>query len=170
VYGGALRVFAQKHGARLSSRASRILDGEVAAGLDGEAAYVRFAADVKRIGAELRQYLETARTEGRTVVGYGAPARSVVFLNTLAIGPDLLPFTVDRASAKQGRMIPGVRIPIRSLDALDSLGAVDLLVLTWNLVDEIRDSLPEVVRRGGRFLVAVPDLAVVTDKGRRSPH
>ena len=169
VYGGALRIHAQKGGAATAADAHRIIDREVAAGIEDGTAFVSFDADVERIGRDVRRFLESARATGRTVVGYGAPARSVTFLNALSIGPDLLPFIVDRSAAKHGRAIPGCGIPIHSPEVLDSLEAVDVLVLAWNLVDEIRAGLPQIERRGGRFLVAIPELVVVDHDGRSPP-
>jgi hypothetical protein len=82
-------------------------------------------------------------------------------LNALGIGPDLLSVTADRAESKQGRAIPGVGLPIVAPDELRSLLPADVLVLAWDLAEEIRAAMPWVEEDGGRWLVAVPELAVV---------
>jgi len=109
-----------------------------------------------------RTFLAAARSDGRPVVGYGAPARSITFLNALRIGPELLPFVVDRSASKHGRLIPGVGIPIRAPEVLLDDPPAEILVLTWDLVDEIRADLAPLVDRGARLIVALPQLGDVT--------
>ena len=160
VYGGSLRAFASFRGAR-SARAEAILAHEATAGVDrpeGLAPLARAVDDARRsVGA----YLRTANDAGRLVVGYGAPARSITFLNALRIGPDLLPYVVDRAPAKQGRIIPGTRIPIRHPEVLAAERPDEVLVLTWDLLEEVRRSLALPELSATRFLVAFPALTSV---------
>jgi hypothetical protein len=96
------------------------------------------------------------------VAGYGAPGRAITFLNALDIGPDLLPFVADRSVAKQGRVVPGVLVPIVSPETLLSDSPDEVLILTWNLAAEIREVLAPLVATGTRLLVAMPELADVT--------
>jgi hypothetical protein len=168
VYGGAIRISAIRGGERREPAVDAFILRETEADLREPAAFDGIRGRVADIGGRLRAHLEAARVAGRPVVGYGAPGRAVTFLNTLDIGPGLLPFTVDRATAKHGRTIPGTRIPIRPTEALAGQPGADVLVLTWNLADEIRASMPLVEASGGRFLVAIPELAVVGD-GTRAP-
>src|SRR6185436_5346210 len=165
VYGGALRVWARrvKGGAvgdpddQIASIAAR----EEAAGIATADGLARFATNVDRVRTAVRTYLEDSRAGGRRVVGYGAPARAVTFLNAAGIGPELLSVTADRASSKQGRVVPGVGLPIVAPEELRSHLPADVLVLAWDLADEIRAGIPWVEEGGGRWLVAVPELAVV---------
>lgn len=165
VYGGALRVTAERGSASGSAAVESVLAAERAADLDRDGAYRKFQIDVQRSMSVVREYLAAARGAGRTVVGYGAPARAVTFLNAFGIGPDLLPFTVDRAVFKHGREVPGTGIPIHSLEHLETAPGADVLILPWDLAPEIRSSLPGIEATGGRFVVAVPRLAVVTSAG-----
>ena len=135
VYGGALRVFAtrRRYG---RTRVRAMLRASVRRGSTGPMA-ARPAARGASSGHGARSS-PTSQARGRParlVVGYGAPARAITFLNALGIGPELLPYVVDRAAAKQGRLIPGVRIPIRSPDALEQDRPDEVLILTWNLAD-----------------------------------
>jgi hypothetical protein len=96
------------------------------------------------------------------VAAYGAPRRGITFLNSLGVGPELLPFTVDRSPAKQGRLVPGVGLPIRAVEALLEDPPDEILVLTWDLVDEVRETLRPAIERGSRLFVALPSLLDVT--------
>lgn len=107
--------------------------------------------------ASLRRWLESSREQGRRVLGYGAPSKAVVLLNWAGITRDLLPFTADLSPAKQGRRIPGVAIPIGSPADLVAAHPDDVLVLTWDIVDEVRQALPEIEAWGGRFWTPHPE-------------
>jgi SAM-dependent methyltransferase len=165
VYGGALRVRAHREPARASQDLPEdvraILAREDRAGVATREGLADFAARVDRVRATVRTFLESSRANRHRVIGYGAPARAVTFLNALGIGPDLLSVTADRAESKQGRAIPGVGLPIVAPDELRSLLPADVLVLAWDLAEEIRAAMPWVEEDGGRWLVAVPELAVV---------
>jgi hypothetical protein len=103
------------------------------------------------------------------VLAYGAPARATTLLNWYGIGPELIEFTADASPTKQGRFIPGVRLPIRSPGELLAARPDDVLILAWDLADEIADYLRPVRERGGRLLVPVPRLAVLDEDGTRRP-
>ena len=100
--------------------------------------------------------LRRLRVEGRRLAAYGAPAKGTVLLNTCGIGTDLLDFTVDRSPHKQGRLVPGVRLPIRPPEDLAKEMPDVTLLLAWNLAEEIITQQAEYLRRGGRFLMPVP--------------
>jgi hypothetical protein len=162
VYGGALRIYAQA-GAEAGHAVVGLLARETAAGIDRPEGLAPLGDAVARGRRDVVGHLEAARAANRLVVGYGAPARSVTFLNALGIGTDLLPYVVDRAAAKQGRLIPGVHVPIRSPDVLTDPVPDEILILTWDLAREVRSSLALPVLAGTRFSVAMPDFADVTD-------
>ena len=164
VYGGALRVYARSHSV-LGEGVPDQLAHEAEAGIHLARGLVPLMQAAELARREVVEHLRTGRDAGRRVAGYGAPARSVTFLNALGIGPDLLPYVVDRATSKQGRTIPGVRIPIRAPHALQDDAPDEILVLVWDLVREVRDSLAIPVLANTRFLVAVPRLLDVTDPG-----
>lgn len=169
VYGGALRVWARPGAETTDPGVARIVAAEAAAGLGGAAGFTKFVAGVDEIRRATVAHLTALREAGRPAVGYGAPARGVTFLNALGIGPDLLEVTADRATAKHGHVIAGVGVPIVAPEDLRERTPTDVLVLTWDLAAEIRSGAPWVEERGGRFIVAVPELAVVGEDGRHAP-
>jgi SAM-dependent methyltransferase len=162
VHGESLRVFVQHPGARLIAPAvERLRRDEDAAGLTSATRYRGFSRDVGRVCRELVQMLRRLRGEGRRLAAYGAPAKATVLLNACGIGPDLLEFTVDRSPHKQGRLIPGVRIPIRAAEDLLREMPDFTLLLPWNLADEIVSQQTEYLRKGGAFIVPVPTPRVI---------
>jgi SAM-dependent methyltransferase len=154
VHGGSLRVFFQHRGARpLVPTVARLHAAETAAGLTGRARYAGFQAQATRFTTELVARLRTLRQEGRRLAAYGAPAKGTVLLNACGVDTNLLDFTVDRSPHKQGRLVPGVRLPIRPPeDLLREMPDVTLL-LPWNLADEIVAQQAEYLAKGGAFLV-----------------
>ncbi len=170
VFGGAMRVIARA-GGQPGSSVGAVLELERSAGIGGPDGLVPLAAAVARARREVVPYLREAAAAGKRIVGYGAPGRAITFLNSLEIGPQLLPFVVDRAISKQGRTIPGVGIPILAPEVLAVERPDEVLILTWNLQAEVRAFLAPHVARGMRLLVAVPRLADVTaaDPGQDIP-
>jgi SAM-dependent methyltransferase len=162
VHGGSLRVYLQHAGARpIGPAVARLRAEEAAAGLTGPERYAGFARDVARLCRELVALLRRLRGEGRRLAAYGAPAKGTILLNTCGIGPDLLEFTVDRSPHKQGRLVPGVRLPIRPVEDLLREMPDFTLLLPWNLTEEIVDQQAEYLRKGGAFIVPVPTPRVV---------
>lgn len=129
---------------------------EVAAGLFAPDTWSSFATRAQASRWLIREAVEALGVGGRPVVGYGAPAKATLLLNTCGLGPDLIPFTVDRNPLKVGRLIPGVRVPIRDVSALAASGARVALLLPWNLAGEVRRQQAAWVEAGGRFLVPLP--------------
>ena len=157
IYGGSLRVHAR---AGVAGRPVRSVDRvrrlEDAAGLSRPETYRRFGARARDAADALRDYLARAAREGRAVAGYGAPSRAATALVAAGIDRSMLPFTVDRARAKQGRTIPGARIPIEPVERLLERRPDEVLLLAWPMADEIVASLPEVEGWGGRFVHPFP--------------
>jgi len=163
VHGGSVRAYAARaeEGRQAGDRVAEVREVERAAGLDTPAAYEGLGKRVDRIRADLLAYLEQARADGRRVAGYGAPAKGNTLLNACGVDASLLPYTVDRAPGKHGRLLPGARIPIRPpADLLDDRPD-DVLILPWSLADEITRQMAAVRDWGGRFVVAVPRLEVL---------
>jgi SAM-dependent methyltransferase len=162
-HGGSLRVFAQRadDGQRaLCGSVQALLALEKAAGVSTANYYADFqtrAADVKN---GLLAFLIAARQRGDRVLGYGAAAKGNTLLNYAGVGSDLLPCVVDRSHAKQGKYMPGSRIPIVAEDRLKQARPDYVVILPWNLRDEIEDQLSYVRSWGGRFVTAVPTLTI----------
>jgi len=117
-----------------------------------------FQQRIRSICENARNYLSGAKESGRTVVGYGAPAKATTLLNLAGIDSDLLPYTVDRNPHKQGQFLPGVRIPIRPPSVLQTAVPEELVILAWNLRDEIMRTCREDLGWLGQFVVFVPEL------------
>ena len=164
VYGGALRIVVAHAGeAAPSAGVAATLEAERAAGLTSVATYEAFARGVGDLRTELREYLETRRAAGATVAGYGAPSRGNTLLNSIGATPELLAFTVDRSPSKHGLRLPGSGIPIDGPGSLLEARPDDILILTWDIRDEVIASLPEVGGWGGRFVVPLPRFEVLAD-------
>ena len=165
-HGGSLRVYARHaDGVRARSAAvEELLTREDAAGLRYPERYARFAEDVKESKRALLDLLIRLRREGRTIAGYGAPGKGNTLLNYCGIRTDLLDFTVDRNPYKHGLLTPGTHIPIHPPEHINEARPDYLLVLPWNLVEEISAQLEYVAEWGAKLIVPIP-LATVIEPG-----
>ncbi len=139
VYGGALRIRLRpaSAAATIDPSVAAVRAAERAAGLDDPVFLAGLAGRVEERCTALREHLAEAARDGRRVVGYGAPTRAVTLLNAAGVTERDLPYTVDRSSAKHGRYLPGTGIPIRDPRALADDPPDELLILTWDLADEV---------------------------------
>jgi SAM-dependent methyltransferase len=162
-HGGSLRVHARPAGAagESSERVKAVLDAEEAAGLHSVGGHAGFAGEVLRIKSDLVEFLVRAARDGRSVAGYGAPGKGNTLLNHCGIRSDLLAYTVDRSPVKQGKFLPGTHIPIYAPERLAETKPDYILVLPWNLREEISGQLAYVRSWGGRLVFPVPALEVV---------
>ena len=138
-----------------------VLDEEEAAGLHTVVGHQGFAGEVLKIKSDLLEFLLTAAEEGKSVAGYGAPGKGNTLLNHCGIRSDLLQYTVDRSPVKQGKFLPGTHIPIYAPERLAKTRPDYILVLPWNLRDEITRQLDYVRSWGGRLVFPIPALEVV---------
>jgi hypothetical protein len=115
---------------------------------------------VKQTKAALLDFLLTASREGKSVAAYGAPGKSATLLNYCGIGKDFIEYTVDRNPYKQGRSLPGTHIPIYHPDHIRETRPDYVVILPWNLKDEIIQQLQYIREWGGRFVVPIPKVAV----------
>jgi SAM-dependent methyltransferase len=162
-HGGSLRVFAQRldTGAhRLHERVAKIMQRERESQLDDKAGYAGFQDKTERVKNVFLYFLLDAKTRGRTVVAYGAAAKGNTLLNFAGVRPDLLSYVVDRNPAKQGKFLPGSRIPIVGEDYLRLTRPDAILILPWNLKTEIIEQLSYARDWGAQFVTAVPQLAI----------
>ncbi|WP_116103826.1 class I SAM-dependent methyltransferase [Amycolatopsis thermalba] len=162
-HGGSIRLWARPAEAAgdPSHRVIDVLAREKAAGLHELSGYTEFAARVARVRRDLLRFLVDAADAGRTVAGYGAPGKGNTLLNHCGIRPDLLAYTVDRNPYKHGRFTPGTRIPILPPDRIAADRPDYVLVLPWNLRDELTQQLSYVGEWGGKLVFPIPRLEIV---------
>ena len=134
---------------------------EAAANLDNTQGYLGFADRVDAIRKGLTDFLDTAAQDGRRVAAYGAAAKGNTLLNFCGINSDAISYVVDKNPAKQNKLLPGSRIPVREVQALYDDPVDDVLILPWNIKDEIVTSLSDLQSLGTRFFVATPSMAQV---------
>src|SRR6266498_3370348 len=160
IHGGSLRLYV---GARenVEDSVRSYQEDERRCELTGSRYYRDFASRVRSIQADLLSTLRGLKEEGHSIAAYGAAAKGTILLNSTGIGRDLVDFVVDRNVHKQGRLMPGVRIPIDDPARLVRDLPDFVLLLAWNFKDEILAQQSEYRRRGGRFVVPVPEPTVV---------
>ena len=160
-HGGSLRVFAQRSNTGKHARSARVdelLLRETQAGMLGSDYYADFQAKADQVKNNLLAFLLEASRQGKTVAAYGAAAKGNTLLNYAGIRPDLIRFVVDRNPAKQGKTMPGSRIPIVHETRLQREKPDYVVILPWNLKAEVMQQLEYVRTWGGRFVTAVPEL------------
>ncbi len=162
-HGGSLRVYAcrvESASQKIEDSVRKVLADERAAKLDQANGYETFARKVQRTKLELMEFLLAAKREEKSVAGYGAPGKSATLLHYCCIGKDLIEYTVDRSPFKQGRFLPGSHIPIYHPDRIRETKPDYILILPWNLKDEITGQLQFIREWGGRFVVPIPELMI----------
>lgn len=162
-HGGSLRVFAMRADSAshpVSGRVDALLERESAAGIATADYYRTLQPRAEAIAADFAAFLVEARKQGRKVGAYGAAAKGNTLLNFAGIRPHLLPWVVDRNPAKQGKFLPGSRIPIVDEGRIREEQPDYIVVLPWNLRDEVMEQLAYIREWGGRFVTAVPELRV----------
>jgi hypothetical protein len=139
VFGGSLRIVLahEESGHVADSTVAEVMAAEAAGGLDNGTGLKSLADQAAESAAALRAYLHGLRESGSTVAGYGAPSKAAVLLGVSGIGRDLLPYTVDASPAKHGLAIPGGRIPIEAVDVLRERRPNTVIILTWDIADEV---------------------------------
>jgi len=162
-HGGSLRIYVRHAGSgdAVSPRVDDLRAREARFGLGDPATYRAFGEQVERTKRDLLRFLIDAREGGRRVVGYGAPGKGNTLLNYCGIRTDLLEFTVDRSPHKQGRYTPGTHIPILAPEAIDDARPDYVLILPWNLQQEIQGQLGHIRGWGGRCVVPIPEVRVL---------
>jgi SAM-dependent methyltransferase len=162
-HGGSLRVHARPTEAagEPGERVKAVLAAEEEAGLHTVEGHQGFAAQVLKIKSDLLDFLLTAAKDGRSVAGYGAPGKGNTLLNHCGIRSDLMEYTVDRSPHKQGMYLPGTHIPIYDPERIEQTRPDFVVVLPWNLRDEITEQLSYVREWGGHLVFPIPALEIV---------
>jgi len=163
-HGGSLRIFG-RHSADTSrpvmDRIGAMKEQEAAAGLDTPTGYTRFDQQVRETKRRLLEFLIESKQAGKTIVGYGAPAKGNTLLNYCGVRTDFINFTVDRSPHKQGAYLPGTHIPIFHPDKIAETKPDYILILPWNIKDEIMEQLAYVREWGAKFVLPIPQVEVV---------
>lgn len=162
-HGGSLRVYAcrtENRTLKIEAKVARLIAQEENAGLASPEGYAAFSRQVKKTKLGLLDFLVTAAREGKSVAGYGAPGKSATLLHYCGISKDLIEYTVDRSPYKQGRFLPGTHIPIHHPSRITETKPDYVVILPWNLKDEIMNQLQYIRDWGGRFVVPIPEVEV----------
>jgi SAM-dependent methyltransferase len=162
-HGGSLRVFAQRSDSGQQARSARVdelLQREAQAGMLGADYYAGFQVKTSQVKYDFLAFLLEVRRQGKTVAAYGAAAKGNTLINYAGIRPDLISFVADRNPAKQGKFMPGSRIPIANESRLQQEKPDYVVILPWNLKAEVMLQLEYVRAWGGRFVTAVPALRI----------
>jgi len=162
-HGGSLRLFCAHASAPFPETEAlrKVRADERAAGLDRIETYARFPAEVERVREGFLAYLAQAKAAGRKVAAYGAAAKGNTFLNHCGVTPDDIVCVFDRNPHKQGKRLPGSHLPILSPEKIAEIRPDDVVILPWNLKDEIMEQLAFIREWGGRFVTAAPHVEIV---------
>jgi 2-polyprenyl-3-methyl-5-hydroxy-6-metoxy-1,4-benzoquinol methylase len=163
-HGGSLRIFAchsELAGHPTTKNVTALIKEENTAGLDKLPAYRDFAERVRLTKRRLLTFLIQAKQDGKTVVGYGAPAKGNTLLNYCGVRTDFMDYTVDRSPHKQSRYLPGVHVPICHPDKIRETKPDYVLILPWNIRDEVMHQMAHIRDWGGKFVVPIPELTVL---------
>ncbi len=163
-HGGSLRIYGCHQGDGnhpVTCNVEELRNRELSAGFDKLETYQGFAKQVEETKRNLLEFLIDTKRQGEIVVGYGAPAKGNTLLNYCGIRTDLIDYTVDLSPHKQGYYLPGTRIPIYSPDKISETKPDYVLILPWNLKDEIAAQMAHISEWGGRFVVAIPGIEVL---------
>jgi SAM-dependent methyltransferase len=160
---GQLRVFVQRKGEGVAQASvTALLEEERIAKLNQFSTYQAFAQKTQRIKSDLHRKLRKLREQGKALAGYGAPAKGNTLLSFLEIGPEVLKYIADRSPLKQRRYTPGMHIPVVPPERLLEDQPDYVLLLAWNFVDEVLDQQIEYRRRGGKFIIPVPRVEIIS--------
>jgi len=162
-HGGSLRVYGchQNDEHETSRSVDKLLKEEVNRGLLELETYMNFTGRVNKIKDDLLSFLIDQKSSGNKVVAYGAAAKGNTLLNYAGIKPDLIPFVYDAAKSKQGKFLPGSHIPILSPEFLSKTNPDFLLILPWNIADEVRLQNNFLIESGVKFVIAIPNLTII---------
>ena len=162
-HGGSLRIYAchaEDTSKPVSERISDLLNREIDAGFTNLGFYQSFAERVKETKRNILDFMIKAKRQGKSIVGYGAPAKGNTLLNYCGIRTDFIDYTVDRSPHKQGHYLPGTHIAIKHPDEIGKTKPDYLLILPWNLKEEIMEQMSHIRNWGGQFVTLIPEVKI----------
>ncbi|MBT6229113.1 MAG: SAM-dependent methyltransferase, partial [Candidatus Scalindua sp.] len=145
----------------ISDHVFELRSRENSAGYEDINNYLTFDEGVRAVKREILSFLIQAKEKGKTIVGYGAPAKGNTLLNYCGIRTDFIDYTVDRSVYKQGRYLPGSHIPIEAPDKIKETRPDYIFILPWNIKDEIMEQMSFIREWGGKFIVPIPRVEVL---------
>jgi SAM-dependent methyltransferase len=163
-HGGSLRIYARHEAAShfcVTPAVAALRQREKTAGYERIELYNLFSRRVREVKWNLLEFLIAAKRSGKSIVGYGAPAKGNTLLNYCGIRTDMIDYTVDRSPHKQGRLLPGTRIPIYAPERIDATKPDYVLILPWNLREEVTRQMAHIKQWGGRFVVPIPHVELI---------
>ena len=162
-HGGSIRVFIQKNGGKYEKDNSvdEFLEKEKIFGLDNFRTYQEFGNRLQEIKNQIRDFLIKLKKEGKSVVGYGAPAKATTLLNFYNINNQYIDYIVEDNPLKQGKTVPGVRIPIKSKESLEQNNPDYIFIFAWNFAEEIMKKNEVFRESGAKFVIPSPELKIV---------
>ncbi|MGE7883587.1 methyltransferase domain-containing protein [Bacillus sp. NPDC094077] len=162
-HGGSLRLFIKHENkdALIHSNVTKLIQKETRHGLHKLDCYLLFSKQVERLKIDILNFFITAKSLNKQIVGYGAPAKGNTLLNFCGLGKEFLSYTVDKNPHKQGLYLPGTRIPIKDPEEIKQTKPDYILILPWNLKDEIMEECSFIHEWGGKFLVVIPKVEVI---------
>jgi len=165
-HGGSLRIYlaGAPSSYPVAQRVAELLDRERALGYRSIATYRSFSDEVRQTKRRLLSLLVDIKESGKRICGYGAPGKGNTLLNYCGIGTDFLDFTVDRNPHKHGKYTPGMHIPILPVEAIDASRPDYILILPWNLKQEIVQQMRHVGQWGGKFILPIPEATIIDSK------
>ena len=162
--GGSLMIFASKHGVfSIDKNVKELVEKEIKSGFDKLETYQKINENVSKLKNELVNLLKKIKSEGKKIAAYSAPAKGNILLNYFGINKNYLDFIVDKSEAKQGLYTPGTHLFVYPLEKIDQEKPDYLLVLCWNIADEIISmvELKSYKDQGGRFIIPVPEVRII---------
>jgi SAM-dependent methyltransferase len=162
-HGGSLRIYAchaEDDSRTVSLRVKNLTDREIAAGFNTLEHYLSFSAEVKETKRNILNFMTRTKDQKRSIVGYGAPAKGNTLLNYCGIGTDFIEYTVDRSPHKQEHFLPGTRIPIYSPEKILETQPDYVVILPWNIKEEIMTEMAHIYDWGGRFVTLIPEVCI----------
>lgn len=163
-HGGSLRIYAAHEASRRweeQASVAKLLAEERSAGLNDISSYSNFSEQVNKTKLDLLRFLIDVKRAGKKIVGYGAPAKGNTLLNFCGIRSDIIDYTVDRSPQKQGMFLPGTHIPIAAPEKIFESKPDYVLILPWNLRDEIAAQMSGIAAWGGKLVVPIPEVRVL---------
>ena len=162
-HGGSVRVFTQIIDGQfeISNSVKEFLLNEIESGLDRIETYLQFSKKINNIGSELKTFLKLLKSKGKTIIGYGAPAKATTLMYHFDIGPEIISYIIDDSKWKQGLYTPGMHIPIVSKNHLKEQKPDYILILAWNFASSIIKNNKDFHSKGGKFIIPLPKLKVI---------